>query len=277
MNRPSSATPLRFTGRVKAAMLVAGLACAPLLAQAQGFAVFLSPSRFDLPVKAGESRREVLEFHHVGREIGRYRVYTNDWEFKPDYAVQFNDALAPDSCRPWVALERRELSLTPNQRYRFRFEVTVPPGTPARECRFALMVEGADPTQAAGQNLNLPVAGRIGVIVYLRVGDVEADLAVKSAGVQVTEGKPLPTLDVANRGNAHGRLEGFLTAKDAAGNSIELSPDNVPILPGTTRRIPLRPVGEEGKAPPALQYPLTVKGTLEWGKRREPLELRFER
>jgi hypothetical protein len=38
----------------------------------------------------------------------------------------------------------------------------------------------------------------------------------------------------------------------------------------------LQPVNDDGKKPPAIQYPLTVKGTVEWGKNREPMDLRFE-
>ena len=41
------------------------------------------------------------------------------------------------------------------------------------------------------------------------------------------------------------------------------------------RLIALSPVTAEGKKPPLIQYPLAVKGTLEWGKVRLPLEQRF--
>lgn len=269
---------LRLAARIAAGWcsVAAALSLLPGAALAQGFAVFLSPSRFELKAAPGETRREVLEFHHVGLETGRYRIYTNDWEFRSDHSVRFMDTLLPDTCRPWIALERRELSLASNGRYRFRFEVTPPPDTPARECRFALMVEGVDPAKFEGQNLNVPVAGRVGVIVYVQIGDAAPRLAYRAAGLTTVDGKRLPTLEVTNAGNAHGRLEGFLTGKDAQGKSFDLAPDSSPILPGGTRMIVIRPSFDGAKEPPPIAYPLSVKGTLEWGKNRESVDLRFE-
>jgi hypothetical protein len=256
--------------------LLAAAAALPTVVLADGFAVFLSPSRFELRAAPGETVRQVLEFHHVGTEPGRYRVYTNEWSLKDDDSVQFGDTLAPDSCRPWVALESREISVVSNGRYRFRFEISTPANTPARECRFALMVEGLDTAKFERENLNFPVAGRIGVIVYVKVGDAEAKLAMRSAGVKAREGERYPALEVTNTGNATGRIEGFLTGRDAKGTAFDLGPESLPILPGRSRVILLQPVYEDGRKPPAIQYPLTVKGNIEWGKNREPVDLRFE-
>ncbi|MEZ5701071.1 MAG: hypothetical protein R3E42_02545 [Burkholderiaceae bacterium] len=120
-------------------------------AWAQGFAAYISPPRFEIRTQPGESLREVVEIQHVGREKGSYRLYTDDWTMGPDNGVAFTDALAPDSCRPWVAIERRELTLEPGARYRYRFQIDVPAGTAPRECRFALMVEGLDPAEGQGR------------------------------------------------------------------------------------------------------------------------------
>src|SRR3546814_2484594 len=62
--------------------------------------------------------------------------------FEPDATVEFSDALAPGSCRPWVGLEAAEINLAPNAKRRYRFEVRVPTDAPAGECRFAIMIEG---------------------------------------------------------------------------------------------------------------------------------------
>ena len=43
-----------------------------------------------------------------------------------------------------------------------------------------------------------------------------------------------------------------------------------------SRTIALRRFAEGGKKPPEIRFPLTVKGNLEWGKQREPLDLRFD-
>lgn len=249
-------------------------AMAPTAAQAQGFAAYITPPRFEVQVAPGQNLRQVVEIQHVGQQKGNYRIYTNDWTLQADNSVTFSDALAADSCRPWVAVERRELTIEPGARYRYRFEITPPPGTPARECRFALMVEGLEPARVQG-DINFPVGGRIGVIVYASIGGAAPQLDITATRVIKIDGKPVAAVDVRNRGNAHGRLEGFVDGTDASGARFEMAPADLPILPGETRRITITPIVEQGKAPPELRFPLKVKGNLEWGKNSLPLDASF--
>lgn len=263
--------------RQSARLLLTSLATATLLpatALAQGFAAYISPPRFEVQAEAGKPLRQVLEIQHVGQQKGNYRVYTADWTFNPDNSVSFTNELAPDSCRPWVAIERRELSIEPGGRYRYRFEITPPADTPPRECRFALMVEGLDPAKVQG-NISFPVGGRIGVIVYAAIGGAAPQLSISTVQVAQVSGKPTATLDVRNTGNAHGRLEGFVNGTDAAGQRFEMAPADLPILPGETRRVALSPVPEDGKTAPEIRFPLSVKGRLEWGSNRLPLDASF--
>ncbi len=251
-----------------------GLLSSPLIAHAQGFAAYITPPRFEVQTTPGQALRQVLEIQHAGLQKGNYRIYTSDWKFNADSSVTFTDELATDSCRPWVAIERRELVIEPGARYRFRFEITPPPGTPSRECRFAIMVEGLEPAQVQG-SLNFPVGGRIGVIVYAAIGDAAPQLEITSTRVVSVGGKATAVVDVRNRGNAHGRLEGFVNGTDASGARFEMAPSDLPILPGETRSIALSPVVEDGKPAPEVRFPLVVKGKLEWGKNSVPLDTRF--
>ncbi|MDO8903125.1 hypothetical protein [Hydrogenophaga sp.] len=255
-----------------AAFLCAGMALSwSGQARAQGFAAYITPPRFEIQATAGQNTRQVFEIQHVGQLKGGYRIYTNDWTFNPDNSVAFSDALAPDSCRPWVAIERRELTLEPGARYRFRFEIAPPAGTPARECRFAIMVEGIDPARSS-----VDVGGRIGVIVYAAIGGAAPVLELSGTRVvRSPDGKSMAMMDVRNRGNAHGRLEGFVNGTDAGGQRMELAPADLPILPGETRSVALVPVVEDGKSAPDVRFPLIVKGNLEWGKNRLPLDTSF--
>ncbi|UJW80135.1 hypothetical protein [Hydrogenophaga sp. SL48] len=251
-----------------------GLLSAPLPGQAQGFAAYITPPRFEVKVSPGQSLRQVLEIQHAGQQKGNYRIYTSDWTLNADNSVNFTDELAADSCRPWVAIERRELVIEPAARYRYRFEITPPPGTPARECRFALMVEGLEPALVQG-SLNFPVGGRIGVIVYVAIGDAAPQLEIASTRVVTAGGKATAVVDVRNLGNAHGRLEGFVNGTDATGARFEMAPSDLPILPGETRAVTLIPVVEDGQPAPEVRFPLVVKGKLEWGKNSVPLDTRF--
>jgi hypothetical protein len=255
------------------------LACLVLGTQpaafAQGFAAYISPPRFELQAQPGQRLREVMEIQHVGQQKGNYRIYTNDWTFGPDNAVTFSNELSADSCRPWVAIERRELSIEPGARYRFRFEITPPPGTAPRECRFAIMVEGLDPARVQGA-VSFPVGGRIGVIVYAAIGGAAPRLEIVGTRVEQVQGQPTAVLDVRNSGNAHGRLGGFVNGRDASGARFELAPADLPILPGETRRVTLGPMADNGKPAPRPTFPLQVQGELEWGKNRVPLDTSFK-
>jgi hypothetical protein len=274
MRAPTMSTPalwLLGIGPVSLALLGT---LVPVTVSAQGFAAYISPPRFEVAPKAGETLREVVEIQHVGREKGNYRVYNNDWVFNPDNSVTFSNELAPDSCRPWVAIERRELSIEPGARYRYRFEITPPAGTPPRECRFAIMVEGLETAKVEGQ-LNFPVGGRIGVIVYAAIGGAAPRLEIARTHVAAVNGQPTAMIDVRNTGIAHGRVEGFVNGTDAAGQRFEMAPADLPILPGETRSLSLAPVVEEGKTAPSIQFPLRVQGSLEWGKNRLALDTSF--
>jgi hypothetical protein len=126
------------------------------------------------------------------------------------------------------------------------------------------MIEGNEQVARGADGLNLPVSGRIGVIVYVRVGDAAPDLQVVSAGVSEVNGRMLPVLRVNNLGNAHGRLGGFLQGTDASGRRLEFEPSTLPILPSETRAIALT-ASEQPETIAEISYPVTIQGVLEWG------------
>src|SRR6185436_4754884 len=120
--------------RIALAALVLSLAAAvPAAAQ---FAAFVLPARFELKAKPGQKVADVLEIGNDESTPQEYRLRTADWSLRPDGAVDFRpDTLAPGSCRPWVAIERRTLKLSGKSKRRYRFEVQVPPDAPPGLCR----------------------------------------------------------------------------------------------------------------------------------------------
>jgi hypothetical protein len=244
-------------------------------ALAQGFSALISPPRVETFVKPGQTTRHVLEVTQVGPLPGRFRVYTNDWRLNESGGVDFFDRLQPGSCRPWVALERRELTVQGNGKARFRIEITPPADAAATQCRFAVMVEGLDTSRVSPGNLSFPVSGRIGVIVYASLSGTQSALQIIGQGIS-TDGNKLPTLQIRNTGDAHGRTEGLLTGTDAKGIALEFSPITLPILPGETRAITLNPNLEGGAAIKVINYPVTIKGALELGGQRVPFEHTFK-
>ena len=89
--------------------LVLGLLGAQV--QAQGFSALVTPPRVETAIKPGQTTRQVLEITQVGPMPGRFRVYSNDWSINASGGVDFFDEIQSGSCRPWVALERREMTV----------------------------------------------------------------------------------------------------------------------------------------------------------------------
>lgn len=253
---------LRSTGLVLFTTAI-GMAAAP--AGAAGFSVLITPPRFELRAQPGDVMRQVLEITNTASSPAKLAIQTAEWAFAEDGAVVFSNPLADGSCRPWTALEARSLELGPNARRRFRFEVAVPPDAADTECRFVILFEGEP--ELVGQ-LALPVAGRLGIIVYVAVGNAQAQLELRSATAVDHDGKKLPALTVSNTGSATTRLEGFLSGRDGAGREIVFMPQNAPVLPGQTRTLALYPQSPEGEAPPAVELPIRLSGRLDWSGQR---------
>jgi hypothetical protein len=245
------------------------------LVQAQGFSALVSPPRVETTVKPGQTTRQVLEITQVGPAAGRFKVYTSDWSLNATGGVDFSEEVKSGSCRPWVALERRELTVPGNGKGRFRFEVTPPADAPLVECRFAIMFEGLDSATVNSGGVSFPVSGRIGVIVYASMAGTKVELKVIGQRVGADAAK-LPTLEVVNSGSAHGRVGGLLSGTDAKGTKLEFTPISLPILPGETRNISLNANVEGGGPVSQINYPVTVKGALEWGAERVPFEHTFK-
>lgn len=227
-----------------------------------GFAGGITPSRFELETKQGELLRRSFKLYNLSSRPQQFKVRTVEWQFSPEGQISFQDALAGDSCREWVRLERRKVSVVPDpqQPRNFRFEVQVPADAEPRQCRFALMVEStsdAVDTNFADGALNLPITGRIAVIVYLNIGDVQPELQFGTLAVREVNTRRFPTMEVHNSGEAHGRLDADLVALHKDGSKTQLSIDTTPILPHQTRYLALMP--ESGKE---LTYPLTITGKL---------------
>lgn len=235
------------------------------------FEVAVSPSRFEIGGNSGQRIGQSIDIHNVGSAATEVALRTLDWRYTPDGNISYHDELLPDSCRPWVTLERKALTVGARSKQTFRFQVDVPASVPRSECRFMLAVEGIEPAQkplieSGGASLSLPVSGRIAVAVYVSVNGAEPKLEMTQVGVKNVNGQHTPVVTVTNRGDAHGRLEGSLDATDANGQELELIPEGTPIMPGQTRVLPLaaKLAGQQKAATPA--FPVQGAGTIDWEK-----------
>ncbi|UXC17730.1 fimbrial biogenesis chaperone [Comamonas squillarum] len=251
------------------------------LAQAAPFEMAVSPSRFELTAKNGERIGQSIDLHNLGSAATALSVRTLDWSYSAEGQISYHDELLPGSCRPWVALERRTVKVPAQTKQAFRFQITPPADAPRGECRFMIAIEGVEPAQqtiiqSGGASLSLPVTGRIAVAVYVMLGGAEPKLEVEQIGMRDIAGKRSPSITVRNSGDAHGRLEGTVDAKDAKGRDFMLAVEGTPIMPGQTRHLALVPKGEDGQ--PAIQpsYPIKARGLLDWDKGSFKLNADFQ-
>jgi fimbrial chaperone protein len=238
-----------------------------------GFSALVSPPRIEGQQNIGKTYRNVIEITNTSEMSEKYTFKTADWTLDHNGGAIFQDQLSEESCRPWVAIQSHELTLKPNQRFRYRFEVKIPQDTPIGECRFAIMVEGEPKAPKGG--IGLPVSGQIGVIVYLGIGDAKADVHFLEATTKRAHSKqqPLPNLMFQNQGTAHARLSGMIEGIDAAQQRLVFNPSSDPILPKTSRTIMLYPIAEADQPIPTIQYPLTLKGILENQQQQIPIDI----
>lgn len=235
------------------------------------FEVAVAPSRFELNADNTGRVGQSLQIQNLGKQNVNLKIRTLDWALSEKGEITYYDELRPNSCRPWVTLERNSLSLPAQGKRAMRFQVNAPANTTLTECRFMIAVEGLDPAHNSvldtnsGANLSIPVSGRIAVAVYIALNNAQPQLSLKQLTVQNARGGRVPFVTVQNTGKAHGRLEGSINATDAKGQAYELTVDNSPVLPGQTRQLALTPkaINSNNNSP---TYPLKGRGQLDWAK-----------
>jgi fimbrial chaperone protein len=252
------------------ALALAALALAP---DALAFSGLVSPPRFEIRAKPGDVVHQVLDIGNDAAVADDFAVSTADWNLNEKGGVEFKDALQSGSCRPWVRIERREVHMQPRALRKYRFEVHVPPEAPAQECRFAIIIQKAsEAAEVTAGNIQFPLQGRIGVIVYVSVGEVAPRLKLESISLKEFNGRLTPAATFRNDGNSHGRPEGVLEGRDASGKTYEFVVSPLPILPGETRAVALWPQeGPDHKAP-VVAYPVRLRGLIEWDGGKQEID-----
>ena len=242
---------------------------------AQGFAALVSPPRFELSAKPGKTLRSIIEVTNRSTAPGRYRIHTADWKYAPDFSVTFQDELQPDSCRPWVSIERPEVEVPGGATLRYRFEVAVPADAPAGECRFAVMIEGADPSITVANGVNVPVTG-----THRRHRLCHGRRWRAGSRIPRPEGRHAQRPAVARPARSqrrHGSRphERLPDRHRREGHLARFRPTDFPILPHEERDVFLTPSTDTDDHP-TLTFPVTVKGTLEWAGHKTEFDQRFE-
>jgi len=248
---------------------------------AAGFGAGISPTKFELHAQPGEVIRDTLTILNTDAQTAQYLFRSTDWRINPSQGVDFfEDTLLEDSCRPWVRLERKSIRIRGGAQKKYRFEVHIPDDAPARLCTFAILIEPGEPAMAAvagNGNLKVPVVGRYAAIVYVTIGDAQAQIEYLGLGERQVRDLRLPTLRFRNTGQTYDRAFGQVMATDRDGKRHRLIAGNFPVLPNRSEAILLSP-DQDGRDPAsiAFNFPLQLKGKIEIGGETFAIDEVFE-
>lgn len=247
------------------------------------FAVFdasISPPKFEFKADAGDVIRQVINIQNMSKEVAKFKVHTEDWDYTDNNTniVYFAGPPKANSCRPWTRIERHSVAIAGGGEKPYRFEIHVPKNTKPMSCHFAIIVSPdpstITPTKIGG--MSMPIVGRIAVTIYVTVGGAKPVLQLKKISMGSYQGESIPVVVMSNSGTAYARTSGVLQAKDSKNRKVELWVGALPILPKQTREIPLYPMdwssGNAQKASFTLEPPIHVRGELEWGDAKTKLD-----
>jgi hypothetical protein len=249
-------------------LLAAACMALPASGLAAGFTAGISPSKFELNARPGQTLRDTVTIFNPAETSADFQFRTADWQLNETSSVEFfEDALLEGSCRPWVRLERKAVRIEAGARRNYRFEVHVPENAEPGLCRFALLIEPAEPDQVMVDGaLSMPIVGRYAVVTYVTIGDAAAEVELLGIGAHVADGERLPSLRLRNQGNTYDRAFGRVIGTDSEGRRITLTPSSFPILPGRSEEIQLqREAALDERTAEPLAYPLTLEGRIEIG------------
>ena len=173
---------------------------------------------------------------------------------------------SPSDLTPFLNYSPRELAIQPGETRRIRFVSRLLPSTPEGEYRAVITSEKLD-SAANSSGSQVSAIARLGVIVFVRHGDAESDIAIQEASYDAAE-KKIELLAV-NSGNASVRPRLVWELKQASEVISSGSLDATTVIAEGERLISIDyPEATSG------EYQLT--GKLQWGSYSNPEKQSFE-
>ena len=158
----------------------------------------VSPVFLEAQAERGRAQG-VITFRNSTDSPIRARVYSEPFTYHQDGFATLSES--PEDLSPYLQLSPREAVIAPGGTQRVRLLGLFPPSLPAGEYRAVIFAEElADSTQPAG---NVMIRARIGTTVYMRQGELSAELL----GVDAMPRDQAIDLLVENQGTATARAE----------------------------------------------------------------------
>ena len=154
-------------------------------------------------------------------------VYAQDWflplEGPPVYLAPGSTSA---SCASWVATNPTQFGLRPGESQWLRYTISVPEETIGEH--WTVLFVDAYPLLSSEQRPAVTVHARIGVMIYVAVGDALGELQI----LDFYAGPSTAVLTLANTGTAHLRVQGTISLAPSAGEPTTLPVPETVILPG---------------------------------------------
>jgi hypothetical protein len=268
--RPSflnhSKTPLTFA--IASSLLVA--LSTPFLeirpAQAQ---VSISPLTVEVQANRGQANG-VITVGNSSTEAFRARVYAEPFTYDPDAGFKTLES-SPTDLRPYLQFSPAELVVPPGVDRRVRFAVRFPPSLPDGEYRAIIFTQNLQEITSTSGGNKIGITARIGVTIYVRIGDLKPNLSVESTSFN-TQQKQIQLL-VRNTGKASvgPKVDWILKQGDKTIKTGKVDPSW--IMPESSRNLTLLSFGKDQPALAPGTYQL--QGKVLWGSGDRPTTLPF--
>jgi P pilus assembly chaperone PapD len=232
----------------------------PVQAQPFGLEVGVSPSRFEIDLE-GQGATESFQVINIGSQPADFEISVFDWILDEANQIQELEP-TPESLSQWILLNPDRFTVPPGGSQTVRFAIQPRTQPKPGEHRAVLYVSQIPASVESTDEVQM--VGRLGVVVYAYVGEVNRVGSLKNIEVSTEGEEPTAFFTINSQGSAHVRMQGQYAlwhAEDYPGTEATTAlPDlelpypegmiragtlpSTPVLPGFERRIPL-PLGRD--------------------------------
>lgn len=233
--------------------------------------VSISPLTIEVQAKRGQAYG-VITVGNNSQKAFRARVYAEPFTYTQDTGFQTLTA-SPTDLKSYLQFSPAELVVPAGVERRVRFIARFPPSLPDGEYRAIIFTQNLKEVSSTdGSGNKIGITARIGVAVYVRIGDIKPNFSVESARFNPQQNQI--QLLVRNTGKASAGPTIDWTLKQGE-TTIKIGKVNPSwIVPESSRNLTLLDLNKDqpGLTPGNYQ----IKGKLQWGGGDRPNILPFD-
>jgi len=204
---------------------------------AAGMGLGVAPSRVEMDgLRPGETRTVPIYVSASGSGEGRlrFRAALADWDLTPEGEMRFYAPYTLEhSGSDWIEFSPSNGEIRPGEQSVVRLTVRVPLGAEPGERR-AILLLSTEPLPTAGNGPTFNVLFRVGVVVYLRVGELGSQPEIVSYSTSVQGDKKTLIVELQNSGRRTTRPQFFLFLNEE--RDAYMIVEKLPLLAGRRSR-----------------------------------------